>query len=134
LCEVDEYRWVFDTLLVPLRKDINEKPIRFLGERLKDVGLELVTSRVDQKGGKKTYFYRLDRPLLDSTIQSINERQATPSSAYIPRYWKAIHEENGFDSPVYERIDAGEGRISKPVWSIGQGDIEEVFEKRRVKP
>ena len=112
---------------------MKQKPIRFLGDRLNEVGLNLVTSRVDQKGGKKTYFYRLDPVLLDVTIQLVEKRRENPSSAYIPRYWKAIHEENGFDSPVYERIDAGEGRNPKLVWSIWQEDIEEEFEERRVK-
>lgn len=132
VAKVKEYRWVFDTLLVPLRRDVYEKPIRFLGDRLKDVGLNLKTSRVDQRGGKKTYFYRLDQSLVNSTLQLLAERQAKPSFAYIPHYWKAIHEEYGFDTPVYERIDGGAGTNIKVVWSVWQGDIEGEFEKRRV--
>ena len=133
LVKVDEYRWVFDTLLVPLRRDVKQKPMRFLGDRLNEVGLDLVTARVDQKGGKKTYFYRLDPVLLDVTIQLVEKRRENPSTTYIPFYWKSVHEENGFDSPVYERIFDGDGRNPKLVWSIWQEDIEEEFKKRRVK-
>lgn len=132
LSKLEEYRWVFDTLLVPLRKDVKQKPIRFLGDRLNEVGLNLVTSRVDQKGGKKTYFYRLDPVIQDFTIQLVEKRRENPSTTYIPHYWKKVHEENGFDSPVYERV-YGDGRNPKPIWSIWQEDVEEEFKKRRVK-
>ena len=112
---------------------MKQKPMRFLGDRLNEVGIDLVTARVDQKGGKKTYFYRLDPVLLDVTIQLVEKRRENPSTTYIPFYWKSVHEENGFDSPVYERIFDGDGRNPKLVWSIWQEDIEEEFKKRRVK-
>ena len=75
----------------------------------------------------------LDQVLLGVTVQLLEKRREKPSTTYIPHYWKEVHEENGFDSPVYERTLDGDGRNPKLVWSIWQEDIEEEFKKRRVK-
>jgi hypothetical protein len=148
---VDTYRWVFDTFLIKLRGDLRSNPVRFLGDRLREVGLELINHKNDQAGGKKIYYYKLGEQTWFKTVSSsspkvaarvgqrgilqiIEDRRHHPSSSYIPQYWTKVHAENGFNSQVYERVLDGDARHPKPIWIPWAGDLEKIFKEKQVNP
>jgi hypothetical protein len=87
---------IVELQLSPVRDDLGKKPTRFLGDLLRSIGLTLTKTRTDQRGGTKTYFYRVADDGVIALKDIVSRRRQMKGSEYKTRYWEWVHRANGF--------------------------------------
>ena len=86
------------------------------------IGLNLKKEKSKWSNGKKTYLYSLDQDLLLRNQEIINRRKQFTGHAYSAIYWKQLHKENDFQTPVMLKVNDETGVHLMPL-----SDLEERF-------
>ena len=133
---VNKYKSIIELQLTAIRKDISTKPVTQFGEFLKLVNLKVKKTRVDQSNNDKKYFYEIDKELLDLNLSIIERRKVFDNRSYIPIYWEKVHQENGFDSPVFEKIEDFDGFSAYPktIWTPKAQNPPKFAQKKTQNP
>lgn len=135
LVMVKKHLWVFDCFEIPVRKDLEEKPIRFLTDCLAFLSLEIVKTRVSQANNRKVYFYKLHPIRTTQTFELIERRRVLDSQDYIETYWQDVHQKHEIDDTVFTMVIDGGDRFEKVIWVPKQEDLSERFKKQgKTKP
>jgi hypothetical protein len=79
-------------LEISVRGDVDENPVRQLGDLLKLVGLSQKKSKPSIKNGDKTYYYLLDNESMEE-VKTLVERRKSPGMTG----WKYINQTYGFE-------------------------------------
>jgi hypothetical protein len=126
---VKQYKNVLSTYKIPVRSDIAHNPIRFLGELLRLVGLKTEKHSRDQSGQQTDYLYQLEKSSFNFMMEIIERRKSLPPDDYIKTYWKAVHQRQGFTTPIYVCSPNDWGFDE---WEILMDeDLEEIFKNRK---
>ena len=91
---------IVEVQVIPVRADIGSKPTRFLGELLRNLGLTLKQVRNEQKGGTKTYFYRVVDNAAIPLLEIARRRNRTHPKSYHAAYWDDVHRSLGGGLPI----------------------------------
>lgn len=76
--------------------------------------------------GKKTYLYSLDQDLLQQNQVIVNRRKQLSDQDYSILYWKNVHKENDFQTPVMLKVSDESGVRLMPL-----SDLEERFKSKQ---
>ena len=71
---------------------------------LRTIDLKLVTARTDQKNKIKKYIYTIDKVMLGVVNEIIDRRKVHTDKEYSLIYWKNVHEQNGYTTPLYDNF------------------------------
>jgi len=86
------------------------------------IGLSLKKEKSKWSNGKKTYLYSLDQDLLQRNQEIIKRRKQFSDHEYSAIYWKQLHKENDFQTPVMLKVNDETGVHLMPI-----SDLEERF-------
>jgi hypothetical protein len=91
------------------------------------IGLKLKKEKSKWSNGKKSYLYSLDQDLLLCNQEVVNRRKQFSDHAYSTLYWKRVHKENDFQTPIMLKISDESGVRLMPI-----SDLEERFESKQL--
>jgi hypothetical protein len=129
LAMVKKHLWVFDCFEIPVRKDLADKPIRFLTDCLASLSLEIVKTRVSQANNRKVYYYKLNPDRTTQMFDLVRRRSELESKVYIETYWQEVHQKHGIDDTVFTMVIDDGDRFHRVIWVPKQEDLEEKFNR-----
>ena len=91
------------------------------------VGLKVIHVANKWSNGKKTYLYSLDQDLLQQNQVIVNRRKQLSDQDYSILYWKNVHKENDFQTPVMLKVSDESGVRLMPL-----SDLEDRFKSKQM--
>ena len=91
------------------------------------VGLKVIHVSNKWSNGKKTYLYSLDQDLLQQNQVIVNRRKQLSDQDYSILYWKNVHKENDFQTPVMLKVSDESGVRLMPL-----SDLEDRFKSKQM--